>query len=142
FQVLAPEDPVRKNVSHLFPHQNGFCICPLDTICIREESDLLVRRHHIKPLGKDLPDDLREKVMPPITREAEIRQLARQRAKRLVGVAARQKTLEPKPGMARDYFGDFRNGLFVEAAAGLERQWLSAKTKLKNDFVTMFFQGA
>src|SRR4051812_32352163 len=78
--------------------------------------------------------------MPPITRETEVRQLARERAERLIGVLACEKTLKAQPGMARNHFSHLGDRLLRQPARGLERERLRAKAELENDFVSMFFQ--
>ena len=52
-----------------------------------------------------------KEVVPPVPGEAEIRQLASERAQRLVRVPAGQKTLEPQPGVAADHVGQLGDRL-------------------------------
>ena len=82
-----------------------------------------------------------KEVVPPVARQAEVRQLARQRAHRLVGVPAGQKALEPKPGMPADQLGDLADRALRQPAGRLERQRLGAEAELKHDLAGMGLQG-
>ena len=72
----------------LFANDDGFGVSPFNTISIREKSDLLIGRHHVKTLGHNLSNDVRKEIVPPEARQAKVGQFPGHRAEGLVGVAA------------------------------------------------------
>ena len=73
-------DLIGEHAGHLFANQNRFAVRPLHTVRVGEKSDLFVGRQHVEPLGHDLPNGAGEKIVPPVTGQAEVWEFARQRA--------------------------------------------------------------
>ena len=74
-----------------------------------------------------------KEVVPPVSGQAQVRQLARQGAHRLIGMPAGQEALEPELGVPPDHLGDLADGALREPAGRLERQRLGAEAELKDE---------
>src|SRR5882724_636408 len=138
--ILPLIDFFRQNPGQLPPHNHCLGVGPFDAIRIGEETNLLVRGEHIQSLGHYLSDNIWKEIVPPIACEGQIRQLASQRAKRLIRVAAGQETLEFQFGMTSYELAQLPDSFLPEATAGFIGQRLGAEAELKNDPVPSFFQ--
>src|SRR6476660_8726213 len=85
----------------------------------------------------DLGNHGREKVVPPVPRQAQVRQLACQRAHRLVRMARAKETLELQLGMPPDNLGDLPDGALRKPAGCLKGKRLGTKAELKHQLLAL-----
>ncbi len=85
---LSELDPLGHDPRHDPAHQGGLGIRPFRTVRIRKETDLLAGGNHLQPFAHDLGNRVRKEIVPPEARQAQVGQFPRQRAHRLVGMAA------------------------------------------------------